>query len=147
MKIAGPSAVSITLDKAVLSAHFRNAPLGEVSGILAEKTRINIVLADGLADNLVSLDVSSTVIDVAIRAVFAGMTRFSSTMAPRIHLPHYVQCGYSPKAVPRIYVPSVLRIGRARKKSRPTLNANDPAVRQASTRHCLNALTGRAGDL
>jgi hypothetical protein len=69
--------IFIRVENGALNASFRDQPLHLVCHMIAEKSDIRIVLADGLVDDLVSLNVSSAALDVSLRELFAGYDMFA----------------------------------------------------------------------
>jgi hypothetical protein len=70
------SSSSIRVESGRLTANFQDRPLSVVCDTIAATTHIKVVLAGGLEDDLVSLNVSSAAIDVALRELFAGYDTF-----------------------------------------------------------------------
>jgi hypothetical protein len=69
-------AVSIVVDNGAVSARFRDQPIHEVCRILARNANIGIVLAAGLGENPVPLEVNSAPLDTALQALFARYDTF-----------------------------------------------------------------------
>ena len=66
----------ILFEKGRLTAKLKNWPLQSVSEQLAASTRVNIVLAEGLEDVQISVDVRDAALDDALRHVLSGFDAF-----------------------------------------------------------------------
>jgi hypothetical protein len=75
-KYSNQLAISIGVDNNSFNATFQNQPLPLVAQAIAETTQIKIVLAEGLADDTVSLNVKSAAVDSALRELFSPYDTF-----------------------------------------------------------------------
>jgi hypothetical protein len=75
--------ISILVDNGLLSARFHDQPLHIVCQKIAEKTKIRVVLAEGLAEDLVTLTASSEAIDVSLRNLFTNYDTFVFYGSPK----------------------------------------------------------------
>jgi hypothetical protein len=71
-----PPPVAIALNAGRFTAKFQNRPLQSISEQLTASTRVGVVLADGLADHLISADLNGVGIEEGLRALFSGYDAF-----------------------------------------------------------------------
>ena len=68
--------ISIVVDNGSLSASFQDQPLHLVCQKITEKTKIRVVLAEGLAEDLVALSARSEALDASLRKLFTNYDTF-----------------------------------------------------------------------
>jgi hypothetical protein len=68
--------IEIAVERGVLTAIIRNAPLAAALEELSRRTRVAIVVAEGLEDELVSVDLKNVGVDEGLRALLGNYDTF-----------------------------------------------------------------------
>jgi len=73
---SGEDPVLIEVKNGTVTTDFRNRPLHTVCNAIGSKSHISFILADGLADDLVTLNISAVAVDEGVRRLFANYDTF-----------------------------------------------------------------------